>query len=46
MNDFASRLANRVQLTSDGHRAPAMAAGVSDHVWELEEIAALMEAAS
>ena len=72
MQDCASRIASRVQVTTDGHRAyldavdnhahmvaihflhynfaricktlrvtPAMEAGLSDHIWTLEEIVML-----
>lgn len=36
--DLASRMANKIQLTSDGHR-PYL---ISDHVWNMEEIAGLI----
>ena len=68
MEDLASRLAHRVQLTQHAmavhymyynfcrrhqtltkargglHTSPAMAAGVADHVWTLEEVVGLLEA--
>jgi len=54
MQDVAERLANRVQMTTDGHRAfarvhqtlrvtPAMEAGIADHVWKIEEITSLLD---
>jgi hypothetical protein len=30
-------------LANNGPRTPAMAAGVSDHVWKIEEIVALLD---
>ena len=86
MQDVASRIKNRIQLTTDGYKAyfdavedsflgeidyailhkiygtppneagsryspaktlrvtPAMAAGLTDHVWEIEEIVSLLDA--
>jgi hypothetical protein len=35
-------VANRVQLTTDGHH-PAMEAGIADHAWSVEEIVGLLE---
>jgi hypothetical protein len=57
MTDVAGRLCNRVQLTTDGHKpylsavdqtlrvTPAMEAGLTDHVWSIEEIVALLDRA-
>ncbi len=42
IHDLKARLANRVQLTTDGHAA-YLDAGVSDHVWSVEEIVALLD---
>lgn len=39
IGDLRSRIANPVQLTTDGHLA--YLTGVSDHIWSLEEIASL-----
>lgn len=55
IQDLADRLASRIHLTTDGHKVymeaveetlritPAMAAGVTDHVWSLEEVIGLLE---
>ena len=55
MDDVRERLANRMQLTTDGHSAclgaveeaidspsPAIAAGISDGLWSLEHLVALI----
>ena len=45
MKDLAGRLANRIRLTTDGHHMylPAMAASLTDHVWTVKDIIALMD---
>jgi phage I-like protein len=44
--DESARLdqAAKAHIASPYPRTPAMAAGVSDHVWKIEEIVALLEA--
>ena len=50
-------MSRRVQMTTDAHRpylmavqtlrvTPAMEAGVSDHVWSIQEIVALFDSAA
>ena len=52
MSDVADRLANRVQMTTDGHRAyleaveGAFGADVTDTLWSMEDVVALMDAAA
>lgn len=47
MDDVRSRPVNRVQLTTEAVKmSPAMAAGVSTHIWEMADIVAPIDAAA